>query len=70
MNDRRDQQTQCVGEDMAFAAFDFLAGVITTRTAAFRGFHALAVDHSGAGRGFAAGGQTNQHDQKVIYRAP
>ena len=39
-----------VGRDVPLAPFDFLAGVVAARTAAFRGFHALAVDHAGAGR--------------------
>lgn len=43
-----------VGQDMALAALGLLARIITPRPAALRGFDALAVDHPGAGRGFAA----------------
>jgi len=38
-----------IGKDVALAALGFLARIMTGRPAAFRGFHALAVDHSGTG---------------------
>jgi len=39
-----DQIALCVGEDMALAALDLLACIVTARPAAFRGFVALAVN--------------------------
>ena len=39
------QKAAGVGEDMALAALDLLAGIITTNSAAFGGFNTLAVDH-------------------------
>ena len=53
MNEDEDQEAAGVGQDMALAAFHLLARVIARYSAAFRGFHALAVDHSGAGLAFA-----------------
>ena len=44
-----DQLALGIGEDVALATLGFLARIITGRPAAFRGFHALAVDHSGTG---------------------
>src|SRR6266851_3067432 len=38
------QEALCIGNDVALAPFDALAGVDPTRTAAFRGRRALAVD--------------------------
>ena len=38
-----------VGQDVALAALGLLARIITPWPAAFRGFDALTVDHSGAG---------------------
>ncbi len=42
-----DQVPVGVGDDVALAAFDLLAGVVAPGAAAFRGFHRLAVDHAG-----------------------
>ena len=50
-----DQIALGVGHNAALAALDFLARILAPRPPAFGGFHALAVDHSGAGRGFAMG---------------
>src|SRR3546814_4483319 len=36
-----------IGEDVALASLGLLARVVAARSAAFRGFHALAVDHAG-----------------------
>ena len=44
-----DQIALGVGQDMALAAHDLLARVIAPWPAGFRGLHALAVDHPGAG---------------------
>jgi hypothetical protein len=49
VNDGSDQQALRVGDDMALSALDLLARIKAPRPAAFRGFHALAVDHARAG---------------------
>lgn len=48
MDENEDQKAAGVGDDMALAPLHFLAGIIATGAAAFRGFHALAIDHPGA----------------------
>jgi hypothetical protein len=47
MRDRVQHVALGIGEDMTLAALDLLARIIAARSAAFRGFHALAVDHTG-----------------------
>ena len=47
MHDEPDQMALRVGDDMTLAALDLLACVIAPRAAALRGFHRLAVNHSG-----------------------
>ena len=59
-----------VGKDMALASLHLLARVIATRPAAFRGFHALAVDHAGARRSLPAVRRACNHQQSVIDRQP
>ena len=54
MHEQTDQIAFRVGDDVALAAVDLLARVIAPRTATFRGFHRLAVDHSGRRAGLAA----------------
>jgi hypothetical protein len=44
------RQSKSVGDEVALAATDLLAGVIAAQTAGFRGFHTLAVDHAGRRR--------------------
>ena len=53
-------------EDVALAAFDLLARIIATRPSAFRGFDALAVDHSGAWRSVATRCFTSDQQQGMI----
>ncbi len=48
------QKAVRIGDDMALSSFHFLARIIAAYAAAFGGFDALAVDHSSAGRAFAA----------------
>jgi hypothetical protein len=47
-----DQQAQRVGDDLALATFDLLAGVIAARTAALGGLDRLAVDDPRRRAGF------------------
>ena len=43
INQRANQQAKDIGHDVALAPLDLLARVIAVNTAAFRGFHALAI---------------------------
>ena len=70
VNHESEQQAIGIGDDMTLAPVDLLARVIATRTAAFRGFHRLRVDHAGRGRGLAAGRQTRRHDQAMVDAGP
>ena len=47
MNQRANQQAKGIGDDMALAPPGLLACVIAPNTAAFRGYHALAIYHAG-----------------------
>jgi len=46
-DERGEEKPVCVGEDVALPSLDLLTGVEIRNGAAFRGFHALAVDHPG-----------------------
>ena len=70
VDDGMDQIALGVGQDMALAAFDLLAGIIAARTTALGGLDALAVDDAGAGRGFAAMDLAHGHQQRMIQRLP
>ena len=59
-----------VGEDVALAPLDLLACIIAARTARFCGFHALTVDHPGAGRCFAANYLSSDQQQGMVEREP
>lgn len=59
-----------VGEDMALASFDLLAGVISPRTAGFRGFDALAVDHTGGWARLTPLLLAHRHRQDMVDREP
>ena len=48
VNLQADQMALRVGDDVALAALDLLACIKAAWTAAFRGLHRLAVDHTGA----------------------
>jgi hypothetical protein len=64
------QVSVSVGQDVTLAAFDLLTGIIAPRPAAFCGFDALAVDHSGAGRSFTPCRFSADQQQRVIEREP
>ena len=70
VNDGANQQALRVGDDMAFAPLDLLARVEAPWAAAFRRFHALAVDHARAGGGFSTHCLTGHQQQRVIDRFP
>ncbi len=62
--------TAGVGEDMALATLDLLAGVIASWAAALGCLDALAVDHSGTRTGLAPLGFSDCHQQILIDRLP
>ena len=66
VNHDGDQKAACVGHDMTLAPFDLLSRVIAPNTAAFRGFHRLAVDHPGGRAGRAPRGFPHRHHQLAI----
>jgi len=52
MNDKSDQKTNRVGDDVALAALDLFACIIAANPATFRCFNALAVNYTGTWGGF------------------
>ena len=66
VNHAGDEPPAGVGEDMALAPLNQLAGVEPARAAAFRGFHRLAVDHTGGRAGLSALGLARAHEQLVV----
>ena len=66
VNHAGDEPPAGVGEDMALAPLNQLAGVEPARAAAFRGFHRLAVDHTGGRAGLSALGPPRAHEQLVV----
>ena len=59
MHDDRQDQSQGVDREMAFAAGDFFAGIVAPNAADFRGFHALAVEDRGTGSRLSSRGTTD-----------
>ena len=57
-----------VGNDAALAALDLLTRVKALWATAFRGFHRLAVNHSGRRARLSASGLTQRHDESVVQR--
>jgi len=70
VDQRMDQVTLGVGEDMPLAAFDLLARIIAAGAAALGGLDALAVNDAGAGRGLATLGLAHGHQQRMVQRLP
>lgn len=66
VHDESDQFALGVGNDVALAALDFLACVKAPWTTAFRGFHRLAVNHSGRRARLSASRLTRRHDESVV----
>ena len=48
MNDRADQKTGGIGDDVAFAPLHLFTGVISSNPPIFIGFYALCIDNTGA----------------------
>ena len=68
VNENEDQKSAGVGEDMTLAPPDFLARVMAPNPAALGGFDALAVDHTGRWRCFAALDLAQVHHQHGVDR--
>src|SRR5271169_6258388 len=69
MHDEPDQISLGVGDNVALAPLDPFACIIAPRTTAFRGFHRLAVNHSGRWARLSACCLARRHDQGVVQRA-
>ena len=70
MNDRVEQQTQRIYENVALLALDFLARIIAMRIDAgplFRALHALAVDDGGGRTGFPFALLAALHVERVMH---
>lgn len=59
-----------VGKDVSLAPFDLLPGIVAPRAATFRGFDALAINYTGAGRGLATLRFADQHEKPVVQGLP
>src|SRR4249920_989960 len=70
MDDRADQQSAGVGEDVSLAAVDLLAGVEAARTTRLAGLDRLAIDHPGRGARLAPGHLARLHQQVVVDQFP
>src|ERR1700704_1172900 len=68
VHDEPDQIALGVGDDVALAALDLLACVKAPWTAAFRGFHRLAVNHSRRRARLSASSLACRHDKRVVQR--
>lgn len=69
VNDQADHQPERVGDDVALAAFDLLAGVVSANSAALHGLDALAVDHARRRARFAALQFAGSHNQMLVDAA-
>jgi len=63
MNREVQWQADRISNQMTLAPIDFLASVIATQTARFRGFHALTVNHTRRRRGLPAGSLAYLHQE-------
>ena len=66
MDDRADQQSAGVGEDVSLAALDLLAGVEAARTTRLGGFDRLAIDHPGRRARLAPSHLARLHQQVMV----
>jgi len=65
-DDHDQHETERVGEHMALAALDLLAGVEAANLSTLRGFHALAVDHARRRADLAPLQLARPHDQHPV----
>src|SRR6202011_4242714 len=68
MHDESDQISLGIGDDVALAALDFLACVKAPWATAFRGFHRLAVNHSGRRARLSTTRLARRHHESVVER--
>jgi len=68
VNEGGDEEAFRIGQDMTLPAFCFLVGIIPRRSATFRGFHALAVDHADRRLGLSPGPLPGGEQQGVVDR--
>ncbi len=70
VNHEADHQSERVDDDMTLASLYLLARVIARNSAAFRGFHALTVDHARRRRGFPTFQVTRLHHKMMVDPTP
>src|SRR5260221_8067050 len=70
LNKHGEQRAFGIGDDVTLAAFDLLGHVKPTRTAAFRGFRALAVDDASRWDRFTPDGLACQPDEAAVDAMP
>src|SRR5258707_7824812 len=70
LNKHGEQRAFGIGDDVTLAAFDLLGHVNPTRTAAFRGFRALAVDDASRWDRFTPDGLACQPDEAAVDAMP
>ena len=63
-------QTERIGDDVALAALDLLAGVVARNPAAFGGLDTLAVYDTGRGRGLAPLQFARSPDKQMVDGLP
>ncbi len=68
MHDESDQISLGIGDDVALAALDFLACVKAPWATAFRGFHRLAVNHSGRRARLSTSRLARRYHEGVVER--
>lgn len=70
VNRETDHQSERVDDDMTLASLNLLSRVIARNSAAFRGFHALTVDHASGRPGFSTYQFTRRHHKMMVDPAP
>src|ERR1035437_3861078 len=70
MHDGTDEQSNGIGDEMAFATFDHLFGRITARPTRLGGLDRLAVDQAGRRAVLSALAFTVEHLRYVVDRGP
>ena len=66
MNDKADEKTDRIGDDVALAPLDPFSGIIAANPATFSGFHALTVNHTRCRAGRTPDAQTRHLDQTLV----
>src|SRR5690606_23179254 len=66
MDHETNHQAESINHNMTFATVDLLPRIKTSYSAAFRGFHRLAIDHTSRGAGLLVGLFTRNHHKRVV----